>query len=211
MTEGSIERLFLFLKTLCTSQPAAADSVPSRVRTPSDYRLDDSVNMSTASTFIDIGSGYGKVVMHAALSAKVAKAVGIEYVASRAAMAINSKSDLVHGNHVFMTKCARCALRDVCDLEHGDATKYGTFNFSHVYIYDKVFSVSTLQLLARQLAKSPFKVLVSYQRIETWRRLGLNHIVEVAATRMRTTGGQTFKAYIFVKQTQFMIAEEFSS
>jgi hypothetical protein len=34
-----------------------------------------------------VGSGYGKVVLHAKLSAKVREAVGIEYVASRALMA----------------------------------------------------------------------------------------------------------------------------
>ena len=142
--------------------------------------------------------------MHAKLSAKVAKAVGVEYVASRAAMAISSKNELVYGEHAFMTDDARCALRVGCDLKHGDATKYGEFKFSHVYMYDKVFSDSTLQLLASQLGKSPFKVLISYQRIETWRRHGLNKIVEVGALRMRTTGGQTFKAYIFVKQAKFM-------
>ena len=204
MTEGSIERLFLHLRTLVTNQSVASSSLLSRFRTFSGYPLDHGMNMTTNSTFIDIGSGYGKVVMHAKLSAKVAKAVGVEYVASRAAMAISSKNELVYGEHAFMTDDARCALRVGCDLKHGDATKYGEFKFSHVYMYDKVFSDSTLQLLASQLGKSPFKVLISYQRIETWRRHGLNKIVEVGALRMRTTGGQTFKAYIFVKQAKFM-------
>ena len=74
------------------------------------------------------------------------------------------------------------------------------FNFSHVYMYDKVFSDPTIELLAAQLNASPYRVMVSYQRIEVWRRLGLEHVVEAAALTMRTTGGQNFKAYVYINQ-----------
>jgi hypothetical protein len=69
-----------------------------------------------------------------------------------------------------------------------------------VYMYDKVFSDPTIELLAAQLNASPYRVMVSYQRIEVWRRLGLEHVVEAAALTMRTTGGQNFKAYVYINQ-----------
>ena len=205
MTEGSIERLLLYLKTLETVvlAPRMQSVLPRRnardASRPSIGTTDRSLNLTPDSTFIDIGSGYGKVVFHAKLSAKVLRSVGIEYVASRAKMAIDAKCMLIDGKHAFMTEEARTLLRDGCHLEHKDATTCGEFNFSHIYLYDKVFSVATLQLLAVQLNKSTYKVLVSYNRLEVWRRHGLKNVTEVGAMTMRTTGGQSFKAYVYVK------------
>ena len=47
----------------------------------------------------------------------------------------------------------------------GDATvePYADLQFSHVYIYDKVFSDTTIARLARNLNHSDVRVLVSYQ------------------------------------------------
>jgi hypothetical protein len=114
-------------------------------------------------------------------------------------MAIDAKNKLINGNHAFMTEEARTMLGDGCELEHKDATTYGAFHFSHIYMYDKVFSDATLELLADQLNKSIYKVLVSYNRLEVWRRHGLKDITEVGALSMRTTGGQTFKAYVYMR------------
>jgi len=213
MTEASIERLLLYLKTLVStvnvsetqsmlpkrnirniSQIHASNIFQIQASTP-----DLSFNLSQGSTFVDVGSGYGKVVLHAKLSAKVMRSVGIEYVASRARMAIDAKNKLINGNHAFMTEEARTMLGDGCELEHKDATTYGAFHFSHIYMYDKVFSDATLELLADQLNKSIYKVLVSYNRLEVWRRHGLKDITEVGALSMRTTGGQTFKAYVYMR------------
>ena len=221
MTEGSIERLLSFLKTLAfndtlaaplpaapstppnarTTSRTASSTVP-RVTEPSQApAVDLRWNLTPSSGFIDVGSGYGKVVFHAKLSAKVGRACGIEYVTSRAQMAIQVRDELVTGKHAFMTDEARAALTgDGFELIDGDATKYGAFDFSHVYIYDKVFSDPTIELIAKQLNASQYRVLVSYQRIEVWRRLGLQNVTEIAALTMRTTGGQNFKAYVYVNE-----------
>ena len=98
MTEGSIERLFNFLRefTACGSlaAPLPVATPPKKAARGSRASLDERAagpdprwNLGLSSTFIDVGSGYGKVVLHAKLSVKVAKAVGIEYVPSRARMA----------------------------------------------------------------------------------------------------------------------------
>jgi hypothetical protein len=159
--------------------------------------------LTPSSSFIDVGSGYGKVVLHARLSARVAEAAGIEYVAGRAAMASDALRELRSGKHAFVTPEALALLRDpaATRLTRGDATKLGAFPFSHVYMYDKVFSDPTTEMLAAQLnASEKTKVMVSYQRAERWKRLGLSaRFAEVASLTMRTTGGQNFKAYVFVR------------
>ena len=220
MTEGSIERLLVFLKTLGshpeverlakgarkakgsaakTKRRGAAAAAP-RTAVPPNAA---DANLTSCSSFIDVGSGYGKVVLHARLSARVAEAAGVEYVAGRAAMASDALRELRSGKHAFVTPEALSLLRDpdATRLTQGDATKLGAFQFSHVYMYDKVFSDPTTQLLAAQLnASEKTKVLVSYQRAEQWRRLGLSaRFAEVASLTMRTTGGQNFKAYVFVR------------
>ena len=200
MTEGSIERLFNLLRELST---ADLDS-PLPVRTPEKGRSNADawagLDLGPDSTFIDVGSGYGKVVFHAALSAKVAKAVGIEYVPSRAQKASEVQAELLSGARPFMTDEARELVSPPrCVLEQGDATTRGPLNYTHIYMYDRVFNKKTLELLARQLNRSKFQVLVTYQRVELWRRLGLRNFEHVHSFTMRTTGGQNFKAYVCVR------------
>lgn len=218
MTEGSIERLLVFLRTLGShpeverlaarktalspkKKKNGAKNVRRGVSARNDHLSD--IDLTSSSSFIDVGSGYGKVVLHARLSARVAEAAGIEYVAARADMAGDALRELRSGKHAFVTPEALALLRDAhaTRLTKGDATKLGAFQFSHVYMYDKVFSDPTTALLAAQLnASEKTKVLVSYQRAEQWRRLGLDaRFVEVASLTMRTTGGQNFKAYVFVR------------
>ena len=215
MTEGSIERLLVFLRTLgshpeverlAARKNGAEKTKKSRrvargVSARNDHLAE--LDLTSSSSFIDVWSGYCKVVLHARLSARVAEAAGIEYVASRADMAADALRELRSGKHAFVTPEALALLRDAraTRLTKGDATKLGAFQFSHVYMYDKVFSDPTTALLAAQLnASEKTKVLVSYQRAEQWRRLGLDaRFVEVASLTIRTTGGQNFKAYVFVR------------
>ena len=215
MTEGSIERMLVFLKNL-GSQPevellglggVVGSATPQKsngrkkdTQTVSLSPTTSSLNLTPCSSFIDVGSGYGKVVLHAKLSVKVQKAVGIEYVPQRAQMASDALDELKSGKLSFVSKDALALLREPSTkLLNGDATKYGKFDFSHVYMYDKVFSDPTTELLAKQLNESAeTKVLISYQRFEQWQRCGLEAFQEVASLTMRTTGGQNFKAYVLV-------------
>ena len=201
MTEGSIERLLQLLQELST---ADLDS-PLPLRTPVKGQpawASNGLDLCEESSFVDIGSGYGKVVFHAALSAKVSKSLGIEYVPSRATKALEVQADLLDGSRAFMTEeSVELMSPPRCVLEQGDATTYGAFKFSHIYMYDRVFNEKTIELLAKQLNKSKFKVMVTYQRVELWKRLGLRNVAHVHSFTMRTTGGQNFKAYILVKET----------
>jgi hypothetical protein len=201
MTEGSIERLFCFLIEVDSFPPPFSVATPpkkgnksiSSSFTQNPCRLNSRVN-----TFIDIGSGYGKVVFHAKLGGKFSHSVGIEYVESRANLASTIRDELMSQKNSLLNSRSREMLRS-CVLIHADATTWKSFNFSHIYMYDRVFSANTLNILAERLNNSSFEILITYRRFEEWLRLGLKNVKLLNSITMRTTGGQNFRAYILLK------------
>jgi len=204
MTEGSIERLFCFLARIDGKDSPASFKVSTPQKNPerrsTDIPTSESPSAeSQANSFIDIGSGYGKVVFHAKLGGKYSHSVGIEYVESRAALAASIRDELLLRRNNLLSTQARELLRS-CVLFHADATKWECFNYSHVYMYDRVFNESTLSALAKRLNVSFFKFLVTYRRVEEWTRLGLRNIKLLSSITMRTTGGQNFRAYVLCRK-----------
>ena len=228
MTEGSIQRLLRALQTPSTDDGTQMSAIAAR-------RI-----LGKDASFLDLGSGYGKVVLHAALAVHIREAHGIEYVESRHKKAtavleelrrgkltssvVRRSGDGGGGSVVRDGSAAPSNSNGEADtnrltdrlgkvkLIHGDATKMGRSfgQYSHVYIYDKVFSARTLTLLVPQLAHSPsLMVMVTYQRPDTWRKcfrecaekentlpsFDETFIVHEVLT-MRTTGAQNFKAYV---------------
>jgi len=159
-------------------------------------------NMGTDSTFIDFGSGFGKVVIHAKLAVGVKLALGIEYVMERATPAIECLDTLKaagskQNRTLFMTDEAGELLSHGCSLEGGDATK-NKLNFSHVYMYDKVFNPVTRNTIARILNKASYRVLISYKNWQTWHVAGLRNFKCVNQIKMRTTGTECYTAFIYI-------------
>jgi len=155
-------------------------------------------NLTPESTFLDIGSGYGKVVFHFALAGAAAWARGVEYVPSRAAVANEVLAEVKQWSLECSDPLTAQRLERV-ELLCGDATKDPLISTSHIYIYDKVFSDETIERIAVILNCSPVRVFVSYQRPDTWRRLGLSEKYIVSESfPMRTTGNQNFRCHIFV-------------
>ena len=204
MTEGSIERLFCFLERIDGKDAPASFKVSTPQKNPerrsTTIPTSESPSAeSQANSFIDIGSGYGKVVFHAKLGGKYSHSVGIEYVESRAALAASIRDELLLRRNSLLSTQARELLRS-CVLFHADATKWECFNYSHIYMYDRVFNESTLSALAKRLNVSFFKFLVTYRRVEEWTRLGLRKIKLLSSITMRTTGGQNFRAYVLCRK-----------
>ena len=140
-----------------------------------------------------------QVVFHAALSGLFASCEGVEYVASRHHKAASVLADLRSG--ALTARLGACCdaaaltarLRST-RLRCGDATA-APLHFTHVYMYDKVFSDATSAALAVQLNRSRYRVLVSYRPHASWQALGLRGTREVGHLVMRTTGGQNFRVY----------------
>ena len=182
--------------------PPPLTSAPSAPPAPF---LDASHELRPDSSLLDVGSGYGKVVLHAALCGAVARSEGVEFVAGRAERASELLSALRSGELAprmqtepaeLVQRLARCALR--C----GDATSAReSLDFSHIYMYDKVFAPHTLRALAPKLSASKrLRVLVSYRPLSAWLQLGLKgRWASAGSICMRTTGGQNFTAFILAR------------
>lgn len=152
-----------------------------------------------------------QVVFHAALSGLFARVHGIEYVPSRAALAAQLLAQLLApppkvvarlGGAAAAASVAAALGKAGVRLACGDATK-GRLHYSHIYMYDKVFTDATSAALARQLNASRFRVLVTFRQAHSWRALGLKHCVQVGTVHMKTTGGQHFRCYVLANMRQW--------
>lgn len=153
------------------------DFVQSDART----RIDDS------STIVDVGSGFGKVLIHFALATPAKKLFGVELVRKR--------------NQIAEKAVAEFNLRSRIKLEVGNVTDWKKFSQTHIYMYDKVFHSDTTDLLIPILNKSDFSVFVSYKNPSFW---GLNledglNAECIHKLSMSTTGGSKHMCYVYVK------------
>jgi len=80
----------------------------------------------------------------------------------------------------------------------GDATLGSHLDFSHVYVFDRVFSPTTMASLARVLQRSPFRVLVSYRTASEWWEHGLSVVQPVAKLRLSSTGKEGMTCWIYI-------------
>ena len=71
-------------------------------------------------------------------------------------------------------------------------------DFSHVYVFDRVFSPTTMASLARVLQRSPFRVLVSYRTASEWWEHGLSVVQPVAKLRLSSTGKEGMTCWIYI-------------
>jgi hypothetical protein len=84
------------------------------------------------------------------------------------------------------------------ELQDADATLSPRLDYSHVYVFDRVFSTVTLKALAAVLARSSWFVLVSSKAPKLWWECGLRKARPVARLRFVTTGKERCTCYIFV-------------
>lgn len=143
-------------------------------------------------SFLDAGSGYGKVVMHAALATGAGRVKGREVVRGRQRIAERAKAK-IQGDDTHLTADQRGRVAKAA-LEGGDAAKEAG-EFTHVFCYDKVFSERTLERMASSLASGRPRVLASFHGEQVWRGLGLG-AKEEQRVRARTTGRESFMVHI---------------
>ena len=189
-------------------------------------------NLDGDATFLDIGSGYGKVVLHVKMMAGCRAVHGIECVPKR----VEISTLALQGSYGELD---RASLDDDllrgCSFCCADATSCPPFEFSHVYTFDRVFSRHTFearagtatahprshrssslrllssavdlhlypQALAKVLQRSPFYVMISSKAPRVWWGYGLTKIQPVAKMRFKTTGREGCTVFIYVN-TQFI-------
>ena len=70
-------------------------------------------------------------------------------------------------------------------------------SYTHIYIFDWVFSKSTLRDLAKVLQRSPFYVLCSFHKVTEWWSYGLVKIQPVAKFPFKTTGNEGMTCWVY--------------
>lgn len=79
-----------------------------------------------------------------------------------------------------------------------DATHFARLDFSHVYVFDRVFSKVTLSALAAVLQRSDWFVLVSSKPARVWWECGLRKAHPVCRLRFVTTGKERCTCTVFI-------------
>lgn len=136
--------------------------------------------MNNRSTFLDIGSGYGKPTFHAFLKTG-AKCTGIEYVPERVRVANELKNTM---------------QLDV-NFQQGDITSFETLNYDFIYFYDYL-STMIADKVEEILLNSRFVLFASFVK-----RGAESNLVLVKQIKVRTTGKQTFICYLYKLPSRF--------
>ena len=178
--------------------------------TPEPFRL------SKDSSFLDIGSGYGKAVLHASVRSHVASSVGIEYAPKRHELACECRflleSRYVPGLTDTKTHSAYTAEQtnlsaalsvcrfvegDICAPQHVHLLNEAT----HIYAFDVVFHAETHRQLLPLIAASPKLVLfVTFKSPEQLNSYGyMTSFAFIHQMKVRTTGKQNFTAYFYYR------------
>ena len=154
-------------------------------------------NLDADATFCDVGSGYGKVIFHAKLNTGCRSAIGIECVAKRAEISTHALQGLY--GELDRERLSDDLLRGVA-FEAADATQYSSLDYSHLYMFDRVFSHCTLAALAKVLQRSSFYVMISSRKPQVWWDVGLHKVQPVAKMRFKTTGREGCTAFIYINK-----------
>ena len=157
-----------------------------------NYLVDDKYKLTPSSSFLDIGSGFGKTVFHTKVAINVKESVGIEYLPMR----YNKSVELLQK---FKRTLSLSNKMSGVSFQQGDATLIKSFNYSHIYCYDYVFSPSTHKKLIPILDKSPCKILVCYSNMDKLKKYGLMNFTEIGKLNVSTTGKQRFTVHIYMK------------
>lgn len=152
-------------------------------------------NLNADATFCDVGSGYGKVVIHAKLNTGCRSAVGIECVAKRVEISTYALQGLY--GELDRAKLSDDLLKGV-SFEAADACAYESLDYSHVYLFDRVFSGVTLAAISKVLQRSSFYVMISSRKPQVWWGVGLSKIQPVAKIRFKTTGREGMTAFVYI-------------
>lgn len=172
------------------------DSLPDQ--TPNSDSMTCSLSLASPdASFVDIGSGFGKVVFHARLSHPHLKAcVGIEIDEGRHLVA----SDTLSLFSPYISECLSPERPDPgIQFILGDAREQQQLDFTHVFMFDYVFPENVYDKLLPVLERSSFRILVTWRRLGFLQNHGLHSIELLDKLSLTTTGKQQLTCYIYRK------------
>ena len=181
------------------------------------HEAPDILRMGEDCSFLDIGSGFGKCVLHAKVRGKVRESVGIEYIPVRHEKAAETlhllRARFVPGvtdvyeqgsqQHHHLQQLLESIDLSGVHLVQGDITDHKhhalLFRASHIYMFDVVFSDHTMAKILPAIEQANFALFACYHRPAYLERLGCTQFVCIHKMAMKTTGKQSFTCYFYVK------------
>ena len=151
--------------------------------------VDDELKITSNSSFIDIGSGFGKAVFHAKIVANVKTSDGVEYVSTRHIKAME-----------LLQKFSSTIDCSGIHFSQGDATQYKKFEYSHIYCYDYIFNETTHAALLPIIEKSNCKLFVCFSKPAKLAKFGITKFDLINKFAVTTTGKQNFTVYFYKKK-----------
>jgi tRNA G46 methylase TrmB len=164
-----------------------------------------SCRLGTESRFLDLGSGFGKCVVHAKLRSHCQSSIGIEYISTR-----NEKAnELV--NEVRSRLPGLVESLTSCNLIQGDFT-HSVFNeiirqSSHIYMFNILFPQEVMYQVF-QLIKEPnsqCKIVICNTSPSEMARVYNLEWTLLHQLTSSTTGGQSFESYIYTVNKHVII------
>ena len=177
----------------------------------------DVLRMGADCSFLDIGSGFGKCVLHAKVRGNVRESVGIEYIPVRHEKAAETlhllRARFVPGitdqyqqggeEERRVQELLESVDLSGVQLVQGDITdaKHHAllYRASHIYMFDVVFSDHTMAQILPAIEQANFALFACYHRPAYLERLGCTQFVCIHKMAMKTTGKQSFTCYFYVK------------
>ena len=178
----------------------------------------EAVRMGPDCRFLDIGSGFGKCVLHAKVRGKVRESVGIEFIPvrhekaaetlhylrarfvpgltdGRSAEAVAGEAELLALMNAIDLDGVSLVQGDICD-ERQHALLYRA---SHIYMFDVVFSDVTMAQILPLIERTNFALFACYHRPAYLVKMGCHQFVCIHKMAMKTTGKQSFTCYFYIK------------
>jgi len=146
-------------------------------------------------TFVDVGSGQGRVVLHAAarMGHVFARVRGIEAVQARHEVAANTLAKLWDDGFKALPVEVEFLCKDAAEMHLG-------FD-DHLFMYDYVFSERTHKAILPNVTR--FKTLTTTLTAKKLRSRGLDHKVKLLFKRSyRTTGGTSHTLYTYAPDVE---------
>ncbi len=141
--------------------------------------------MRSDSTFLDIGSGFGRPAFHTFMRTG-AKCTGIEYVKSRVDVSIELLARLASSEP---------SMASAIHFEQGDVTNEDSLDYDFIFFYDPLEHAHITSAIEQRLLFSKFKIYATFQRPERLPRLTC--IDKISG--VTTTGNQIFTVYFYCK------------
>jgi 2-polyprenyl-3-methyl-5-hydroxy-6-metoxy-1,4-benzoquinol methylase len=143
--------------------------------------LFSNTNKTEQIKFLDVGSGWGNVIYHAAVGFEVFS-TGVEIEEQMCDWSLE--------------KCENEGI----DIANESIQDFDISGYTHIYTYDKIFSKEILQALANKMNDSiRWTMFASYHPIQEWEALGLE--LELLETvDARSQGKQKFTCYVYTRK-----------